>query len=182
MRIRSLAAAGLVLIAVSATACSGGSSLGGSTASGSGSGGPAADAGQPSAAANSSVNVCALMSAKQASSIVGVHYPKALPSHNMCSYTPTNAPIGMFIIIFPNSGSTAAWKEQLATLQEDGGAKPIALSGAGERAAGCGTEIGVQVGDDIIDVHGGDPNGTGTGADPFPKSIAIAKAIASELH
>ena len=50
---------------------------------------------------------------------------------------------------------------------------------AGDRAAGGGTEIGVQDGSYIIDVHGGDPNGTGTA---FPKSIALAKALIAVLH
>jgi hypothetical protein len=189
MRIRSLAAAGLVLVAVYATACSGGSggsgALGGSANSGAGSGGSASGAGQPSAASNSSINVCALMSAKKASKIVGVHYSKAAPAHDMCTYTPTNAPIGMYIIIFTNSGGAAAWKEQLGTMEEDGGGKPFTLAGApaGDKAEGDGTEISVQAGSDIIDVHGGDPLGTGAaGANSYPKSVAIAKVIASQLH
>jgi hypothetical protein len=119
------------------------------------------------------------MTAKQASSIVGVTYSKAISSHDMCNYTTTDAPIGMFIIIFTGSGGSAAWKEQLGTMEEDGGGKPITISGVGDNAAGDGTEIGVQVGSNIIDVHGGDPNGTGNA---FPKSIAIAKALASKLH
>jgi hypothetical protein len=44
---------------------------------------------------------------------------------------------------------------------------------------GGGTEIGVQDGNYIIDVHGGDPSGTGGG---FPKSIEVAKAIIAGLH
>lgn len=175
MRIRSLAAAGLVLVAASATACSSGS--GGSAASGSG--GSAAGGGLATPASDSSINVCSLMTAKQASSIVGVTYSKAISSHDMCNYTTTDAPIGMFIIIFTGSGGSAAWKEQLGTMEEDGGGKPITISGVGDNAAGDGTEIGVQVGSNIIDVHGGDPNGTGNA---FPKSIAIAKALASKLH
>jgi hypothetical protein len=37
----------------------------------------------------------------------------------------------------------------------------------------------VQEGSYIIDVHGGDPSGTGTA---FPKSIALAKALIAALH
>lgn len=179
MQLRFLAAAGLVLVAISATACSGGSSPAGSAASGSGSGGSAAAASQPSPASDSSVDICSLMTAERASSIVGVTYSKATSSHDMCTYTTTDAPIGMFIIIFTNSGGTAAWKEQLGTMEEDGGGKPVAISGFSGPAASDGTEISVQAGSDIIDVHGGDPNGTGSA---YPKSIAIAKAIASQLH
>jgi hypothetical protein len=178
MRIRFLAAAGLVLIAMSATACSGGSSPGSAT-SGSGSGGSAAGTNQASPASSSSIDVCSLMTAKRASSVVGVTYSKATPATNMCTYTTTDAPIGMYILIFTNSGGTAAWKEQLGTMEEDGGGSPVPISGFSGPAASDGTEISAQVGSDIIDVHGGDPSGTGSA---FPRSIAIAKAIASQLH
>jgi hypothetical protein len=178
MRIRLLlAAAGLVLIALSATACSSGSSPG--SASGSGSGGSAAGTSQADPASSSPIDVCSLMTAKRASSIVGVTYSKATPATNMCSYTTTDAPIGMYILIFLNSGGTAAWKEQLGTMEEDGGGPPVPISGFSGQAASDGTEISVQVGSDIIDVHGGDPSSTGS---TYPKSIAIAKAIASQLH
>jgi hypothetical protein len=181
MRIRFLAAVGLVLTAMSATACSGGSSPGsaatGSTTSGSS--GSAAGTSQAGPASSSSINVCSLMTAERASSIVGVTYSKATPATNMCSYATTDAPIGMYIIIFPNSGGTAAWKEQLGTMEEDGGGSPVPISGFSGQAASDGTEISVQDGSDIIDVHGGDPSGTGTA---YPRSIAIAKAVASQLH
>jgi hypothetical protein len=178
MRIRLLlAAADLVLIALSATACSSGSSPG--SASGSGSGGSAAGTSQADPASSSSIDVCSLMTAKRASSIVGVTYSKATPATNMCSYTTTDAPIGMYILIFLNSGGTAAWKEQLGTMEEDGGGPPVPISGFSGQAASDGTEISVQAGSDIIDVHGGDPSSTGS---TYPKSIAIAKAIASQLH
>ena len=183
MRIRFLAAAGLVLTAMSATACSGGSSpgsaTGGSTTSGSTTGGSAAGTSQAGPASTSSLNVCSMMTAAHASSIVGVTYSKATPATNMCTYTTTDAPIGMYIIIFPNSGGTAAWKEQLGSMAEDGGGAPVPISGFSGQAASDGTEISVQAGSDIIDVHGGDPSSTGS---TFPRSIAIAKAIASQLH
>jgi hypothetical protein len=54
----------------------------------------------------------------------------------------------------------------------------VTLTGVGDRAAGGGTEIGVQDGDYIIDVHGGDPSGTGAS---FPKSIALAQEIITKL-
>jgi hypothetical protein len=179
MRIRSLAAAGLVLTAISATACSGGSSPGGSAASGSGAGASAAATTQAGPPASPTVNVCSLMTAQRASSIVGVTYSKAIPSRNMCNYTATDAPIGMFIIIFPNSAGSAAWKDEESTLEEDGSGAPVSISGFSGPAAGDGDEMGVQVGSDIIDIHGGDPSGTGAA---FPTSIALARAVASQLH
>lgn len=183
MRNRLLAAASLVLIAMSATACSGGSSpgsaTGGAGSGGAGSAGSAAGTSQADPASSSSINVCSLMTAKRASSIVKVTYSKATPATNMCTYTTTDAPIGMYIIIFQNSGGTAAWKEQLASMEEDGGGTPVSISGFSGQAASDGTEISVQAGSDIIDVHGGDPLGTGSA---YPRSIAIAKAVASQLH
>jgi hypothetical protein len=96
----------------------------------------------------------------------------------MCSYATTDAPIPMFIIISPGAG-TAAWKEQLGIMEEDGGSAPVTLHGVGDRAAAGATEIGVQDGNYIIDVHGGDPSGTGNA---FPRSIEVAKAIIAALH
>jgi hypothetical protein len=110
---------------------------------------------------------------------VGVTYTSATEasSGQMCSYATTAAPIPMFITVSPGAG-TAAWNDELATLTEDAGSKPITLSGAGDRAAGSGTGIAVQAGGYIIDVHGGDPLGTGHA---FPKSIAVAKEIIAAL-
>jgi hypothetical protein len=96
----------------------------------------------------------------------------------MCSYTPTNAPIGMFIIIF-HGGSNTDWHGELVTLQEDGGAKPTPISGVGSRAAAAGVELGVLDGNQIIDIHGGDPLGNGS---KFPKSVALARAVINALH
>jgi hypothetical protein len=181
MRVPALAAtASLVLVAVSATACSGGATAtaappaGPATAAVSGSGGSSPGGGSPAP-----VDVCKLLTAAHASAIVGVHYASAHASHDMCNYTPTNAPIGMFVIIFQGfqGAGRAAWQSELSTLAEDGGAKPVTISGVGDRAAASGLELGVQSGAQIIDVHGGDPNGT-----KFTKSVAIAKAIISALH
>jgi hypothetical protein len=55
----------------------------------------------------------------------------------------------------------------------------MTLHGAGDRAAGGGTEIGVQAGKYIIDVHGGDPSSTGS---RFPKSVELARAIIAGLR
>ena len=177
-----VAAASLLLVAASATACSSGTKttaapLAGSTAastSSTGVGGTGTSAGGTSGP----VDVCSLLTAAQASAIVGVHYASATSSPNMCNYMPTNAPVGMFIIISQGAGD-AAWKAELSTLQSDGGTTPKTISGVGDRAAGAGIELAVQAGDRIIDVHGGDPN-SGTGV--FTKSVAVAKAIISALN
>jgi hypothetical protein len=171
-------------LAVLGLAACGGSSPGSSAATSAGTNGAGGTAvAQATAAAGgtaSTVHACSLLSAAQASAIVGVHYSSATESAqgSMCSYATTDAPIPMFIIISPGAG-TAAWKEQLGIIEEDSGSAPVTLHGVGDRAAGSGTEIGVQSGSYIIDVHGGDPNGTGAA---FAKSIEVAKAIIAALH
>jgi hypothetical protein len=176
----TLGAVAASLAALSLAGC-GGSSTGSSA--GTTNGQASAATAQATAAAGgtaSAVHACSLMSAAKASAIIGEHYSSAKESlgGSMCSYTTTTAPIPMFIIISPGSGA-AAWKEQLGTLEEDSGSAPITLNGVGDRAAGSGTEIGVQDGNYIIDVHGGDPSSTGSG---FPKSVGVAKAIIAGLH
>jgi hypothetical protein len=169
----SLGVAAASLAALSVAACGGGSP--GATSAGAPSQPTAA-----AAAAASTIHACALLTSAQASAIVGVHYTSATEASagSMCSYATTTAPIPLFIIISAGAGA-AAWQEQLATLKEDSGSALITLPGVGDRAEGSGTEIGVQDGKYIIDVHGGDPLGTGSA---FPKSIALAKAIIAGLH
>jgi hypothetical protein len=155
-----------------------GSSAGSSASTGSTGSAVSGSAASPAVAA--AVNVCSLLPAKQASAAVGVTYTTATSSSNgtMCSYATTDAPIPMFVIVSSGSGA-AAWKEAVATLQEDGGETPLNISGIGDRAEGDGTQFDVQSGSWIIDVHGGDPNGTGAA---FPKSEAVAKVIMAGLH
>jgi hypothetical protein len=184
MRVPALAAAAsLVLVTVSATACSAGpTSTAATGASPAAAAGSSSDAGggAPGGAAAAPVDVCKLLTAARASAIVGVHYASAHSSPNMCSYTPTNAPIGMFVIVFQGfqGAGAPAWKSELSTLQEDGGATPQTISGVGDRAAAAGLELGAQAGVRIIDVHGGDPSGD----TKFTKSAAIAKAVIAALH
>jgi len=167
-------AAGLGLLALAGCGGSPAASSGGGTAS---SGGGAASPAATQAAASKPVNVCSLLSAKQVSALVGFTYTKATPSSGMCSYATTTAPIPLYIIVSSGSGS-AAWTEALGTLKEDGGEPPRTFTGVGDRAAGDGTEFDVQSGGWIIDVHGGDPSGTGSS---FPKSTAVANALISAL-
>ncbi len=168
----------LASLLAGAAACHGASTA--HSAAATGAAGPEQSAvGAPSPAVTAKqVDPCAMLSAAQASAVVGVHYASAKATANgMCTYTTTDAPIGMFVIISPGAG-TAAWSEQLGTLEEDGGDKPVTLTGVGDRAAGTGTEIGVQADGYIIDVHGGDPDGNGHA---FPKSVAVAKALIAAL-
>jgi hypothetical protein len=177
-------AAGLLLagsLAVASLAgCSG--SPASSSASGASTGGVTSASGSSGSAGSSTaktVKVCSLLTAPQASTAVGVHYKSATSSldGSLCTYVPTNAPVPMFVIVSQGSG-TVAWKEALATIQEDG-EPPRPFSGVGDRAAGGGDQFDVQDGSWIIDVHGGDPNGQGSA---FPKSTAVAKVIIAGLH
>jgi hypothetical protein len=185
-RVTILAAIAATLTAFTLAGCSGSSGSGSLGAAGNAASAAAAlsaaiaGTGNPAAAAGD-VDVCKLLSAAQATQISGVTYSAATSSHGMCNYTTTDAPVGMFIIIFTGfqgAGDTA-WKSELQTLQEDAGDPPMTISGVGDRAAAAGLELGAQTGARIVDIHGGDPNGTGNA---FPKSIALAKAVIAALH
>ncbi len=173
-----IAAASLAVLGVAA--CGGGSGSTAATSAGGAAGGTGTQA-SGSSGSTAAVHACSLLTAAQASAIVGATYTAAHESMggSMCSYTTTSAPIPLFIIISGHQGGAAAWKEELSTIQEDAGEAPITLSGIGSHAAGGGTEIGVQDGSYIIDVHGGDPAGQGNA---FPKSLALAKTIIAGLH
>ncbi|MGH8889151.1 MAG: hypothetical protein ACRDV3_05235 [Acidothermaceae bacterium] len=135
------------------------------------------DAGGGGGGGSKAIDVCSLLSAAQASSIVGVTYTSAQPTHDMCNYPSADAPYPMFIIV--SSTDTQPWTQAMFILQEDGGASPSPVSGVGDRAAGSGGQFDVQDGNWIIDVHGGDPLGQ-TG--DFSKSTALAKVVIAGLH
>jgi hypothetical protein len=172
------AVAAASLAAISVAGCGGSPSASSASLAG-GAGGSAAQGTVAVTGAAKTLHACALLSASKTSAIVGQTYTNATESSGgtMCSYKTTTAPIPLFIII-TSGANAAAWKGELATMEEDSGSAPATLSGVGDRAAGSGTEIGVEDGSYIIDVHGGDPSSTGSG---FPKSVALAKAIISAL-
>ena len=178
------AAASLILVAASATACSSGSKTAGATTSpASTAAAQATVAAQATAAAGgaaSTVHVCSLISAAKASAIVGVSYSSATESSggSVCTYATTAAPIPLSISVQPGSGATG-WQAELGIIQEGSGSAPVTLTGVGDRAAGGGTEIGVQDGSYIIDILGGDPVAA---SNAYPKSVELAKAIIAALH
>ena len=172
------AAASLILVAASATACSSGSKTAGTTTSPAST--AAAQATVAAGGAASTVHVCSLISAAKASAIVGVSYSSATESlgGSVCTYATTAAPIPLSISVQPGSGATG-WTEELGIIQEGSGSAPVTLTGVGDRAAGGGTEIGVQDGSYIIDILGGDPVAA---SNAYPKSVELAKAIIAALH
>ena len=182
-----LTASSLVLVTMSAAACSSGSktaSGGASTTAPSSSAGGSAGASTAPGAGNggsSKVDVCSLLTAAQASSIIGATYTGATPSlgGEVCTYASTAAPTPMVITVTTNAGSAAAWTDELGTLKLGGGEDPVSISGLGDRAATSTGTLGTQSGSWIIQVDGGDQTSTGGG---FTKSIAVAKAVIAALH
>jgi hypothetical protein len=180
----AFAAASLIVVAASATACSSGAKTAGSlTPPASTAAAPAAGQATATAAAGGAagtLNVCSLLSAAKASAIVGVSYSAAteVSGGKVCDYATTHAPIPLSIMVEPGNGA-AAWTEELGTIQEGTGSAPTPLTGVGDRAAGGGTEVGVQDGQYIIDILGGDPN---VASPAFPKSVALAQAIIAALR
>jgi hypothetical protein len=137
-----------------------------------------------SVAAGGQPNVCSLLTAAQASSIVGVTVTAVTPSlgGKVCLYTGPNVPMNVTLMV--NSGGAAAWTEELATLKEGGGDTPVALSGLGDRAAETTGSLATQSGDWIIQVDAADEssvNGGNIGGD-FTKSTAVARAILAAQH
>lgn len=129
-------------------------------------------------------NVCSLLTAAQASSIVGVTFIAATPKFRgkFCTYAGPTVPMNVTLMV--NSGGTAPWTEELATLTQDGGDTPVALSGLGDRAAETTGSLATQSGSWIIQVDAADEssvNGGNIGGD-FTKSIAVAHAILAAQH
>jgi hypothetical protein len=187
-----LTAASLVLVTMSAAACSSGSTTSAAAPSTSATSAVAAPsaAGGASAStaisvatdgASASVNVCQLLTAAQATSIIGAAYTASTPSFGgkSCTYASTVAPTPMVITVTTNAGSAAAWTNELSTLQLDDGETPVTISGLGDRAATAIDSLATQSGTWIIQVDGGDQTSVGG---VFTKSIAVAKAIIAGLH
>jgi hypothetical protein len=136
------------------------------------------------AAAGGQPNVCSLLTAAQASSIVGVTFTAATPvlGGKTCTYAGGSVPMNVTLTV--NSSGTSAWTEELAELKQGGGDTPVALSGLGDRAAETTGSLATQSGDWIIQVNAADEssvNGGNIGGD-FTKSTAVARAILAAQH
>ena len=168
----------LGLAAASAAGCTSGTTANSaaSSATGPASASNSAPAPAASTAPAGALDVCSLMTASQASTIVGVTYSAANGSSATCTYPTTAAPVPMSI--FVSAASDADWTAELATIQEGTGETPATFSGVGDHAAGGGGEFGVESGKWIIDILGGDPLGNGS---TFPKSTALAQALIRQL-
>ena len=165
------------LVVVSLAACTSSTKTSSSAGKAPDSTSTTAPGGDATTAATGPVDVCSLMTAAQASAIVGVQYTSATSSTNTCTYATTAAPIPLSINI--TAGSDADWQTEVSTIQEGAGAAPTTFSGVGDHASGGGNQFGVESGKWIIDILGGDPINNVT---TFPKSIALANALIPQLH
>jgi hypothetical protein len=171
MQVRALTAAGLIVIAVSATACSkaatpsGGSAPASSVsarASQAASAGVAATAAEGTTAAASgggggSVDVCSLMTSAQASSINSVTYGAATPKHvtngyDTCTYKNTGKHASP-VDIQDLTVTVVSLSDCYSQLEKADG-PGVKVSGVGDDAFGYGIGIIVKVGDRCLDVSG----------------------------
>jgi hypothetical protein len=188
-RTTPMLAAALAVMATSSTACSSGSK---STSANAPTSPTVATSDNTNATASTSKaaaaggqpNVCSLLTAAQASSIVGVTFTAATPTFGGKTCTYVGGSVPMNVTLTANSGGTAAWTDELAGLKEGGGATPVALSGLGDRAAETTGSLATQSGNSIIQVDAADEssvNGGNIGGD-FTKSIAVARALIAAQH
>jgi hypothetical protein len=171
------------LTALCLTGCGSSSSTGGSTSPTSipAVSGASVDSSSSGGGRSSVPDVCAALTAAQATAIVGETYTVATSSAqgSMCSYTSTTSPVPLSITVMQDSGGSTAWTDELANLKTAGTTTPVTIPGVGDRAAASGRILGIQVGSRIIDIDGGDPETTSGG---FPKSVSLGKTIIGALH
>lgn len=189
-RFRTRAGVGAALLAGIAMTLNG---CGGSSKKASAAGAPAGNTGAPAAASSQGEsssgngggkvpsNGCVL-SASEASTVIGGQYDKATPAGNgVCNYLPaaSNTDAGkanFFTIVSSGSGDTA-WKSEEATLREDAGGTPINISGVGDRAEAGGGQLIAQGKGVIVDVHGELTEHSGD----WSTYEAVAKAILAKV-
>jgi hypothetical protein len=123
-----------------------------------------------------------VLSASEASTVIGGQYDKATPTGNgVCNYLPaasnTDAGKANFFTIVSSGSGDAAWKSQEATLIQDAGGNPIKISGVGDRAEAGGGELIAQGNGFIVDVHGELTEHSGD----WSTYEAVAKAILAKV-
>jgi hypothetical protein len=188
MRISAVSATiTLALVAMAASGCSssakssttaGGSAApaAGSTASGSA---PASAAAAGGGGGSADINACTLLSAAQASSLVGKTYTGAqsqtiATGQDQCTYPATDDDSSLIVIVYqPNSGVT--WDTMTTVLQSVGTVNNV--SGVGDKAMIGAIEIDVQTGSRLVAVQGAG----GTVSGHPDNAIAVAKAVVGAL-
>jgi hypothetical protein len=193
-RFRITASIGLVAVAFAITACSG-SSTGATTApvaattsavsaapssptEAASASAPAATGAASSGGGGAEIDACSLLSASQASSLVGNQYTAATPStiapgQDQCDYARADGPDLIVIVYQPSSGVTF----EMATSVQSGAGAVTNVSGVGDKAIAGEIELDVQAGDRIIAVEGAG----GTLTSDYSRAVSVAKAIIAAL-
>jgi hypothetical protein len=126
------------------------------------------------------VDTCSLMTAAQASTLVGKHYDAAATQTpatgiDQCTYNAANNGLDLVVIVYqPDSGVTFA---MLSSVQAGAG-HVTQLSGVGDKAIAGPIEIDAQSGNHLIAVEGAGGTLIGTNT----HAIAVAHAIITGLH
>lgn len=191
---RITASIALVAVAFAITACSG-SSTGATTApvaattsavsaapsfptEAASASAPAATGAASSGSGGAEIDACSLLSASQASSLVGNQYTAATPStiapgQDQCDYARADGPDLTVIVYQPSSGVTF----EMATSVQSGAGTVTNVSGVGDKAIAGSIELDVAIGDRIIAVEGA--GGTLTGN--YSRAVDVAKAVIAAL-
>ena len=185
MRISTVSATiALALVAVAASGCSssskGSASAGGSAApAAAGSSAPASAAAAGGGGGSSDTNACTLLSAAQASSLVGKTYTGAqsqtiAPGQDQCTYPATDDDSSLVVIVY-QSNSGVSWDTMTTVLKSVGTTNDV--SGVGDKAMIGAIEIDVQAGSRLVAVQGAG----GTVSGNSDKAVAVAKAVVAAL-
>ncbi|HEY0932801.1 MAG TPA: hypothetical protein VGD91_03575 [Trebonia sp.] len=171
-----LAAASIVLIAASLTACHSGS-----TAAGTSSAAPpsAKSVAAPGGGAASEIDACSLLTKAQASAQAGRQYASAVaktiaPGQDQCTYHPADNSSDLDVIVYqPSSG--VSWQMMTSVLSGVGPVK--AVGGVGDKAMIGQIELDAQAGRRLVAVQGA--GGLLTGS--YSGAVAVAKSVISAL-
>jgi hypothetical protein len=128
--------------------------------------------------AGTEINACSLVSAAQASSLVGGQYTAATPStiapgQDQCGYARADGSDLTVIVYQASSGVTF----EMMTSVQSGAGTVTNVSGVGDKAIVGPIELDVETGDRIIAVEGAG----GTLGGDYNGAVAIAKAVIATL-
>ncbi len=154
----------------------------------SGSTGSASEASSPTrppstaagAAAGSKFDTCSLLSAAQASSLVGRTYTSAVSQtiadgQDQCTYATPDPTISLMVIVYqPTSGVNL---QMMSSVLGDSG-DVTQVTGVGDKAIVGQIELDVQTGERLVAVEGAGGKLSGD----YTKAVAVAKAVIAGLH
>lgn len=132
------------------------------------------------AGTGSSFDTCSLLSATQASSLVGRPYTSAVSQtiadgQDQCTYATSDPTISLMVIVYqPTSGVSLQMLSSV--LGDSGDVTPV--TGVGDKAIVGQIELDVQTGERVVAVEGAG----GTLSGDYTKAVAVAKAVIGGLH